>query len=176
MRTFAIAAVIAMVAVACGDAEPTTTTAPDGSSTDTAAIYAISLRRLVTDDNTFGGDGNPFSELLVQTSLDPGAGTAEGGVRPLTGEERTAIEEALTPIAPIRWIDDADEWRTDELMPVIEGSAILGVGRITFDDDGALVPMSMWCGGLCGTWFDYRVTSSDEGWVVSGVEGPIAVS
>jgi hypothetical protein len=97
-------------------------------------------------------------------------------VQPLTAEERNAIEAALSPLAPIRWIDDADEWRTDDLMPVIPGSAILGVGAITFDDQGALVPMSMWCGGLCGTWFTYRVTSSDSGWVVSGIEGPIAVS
>ena len=51
-----------------------------------------------------------------------------------------------------------------------------GVGAITFDGDGALVPMSMWCGGLCGTWFTYRVAETDEGWVVVGVEGPIAVS
>jgi hypothetical protein len=76
----------------------------------------------------------------------------------------------------MRWIDDPAEWRTEDLMPVVEGSAILGVGPITFDDDGALVPMSMWCGGLCGTWFTYRVVDSDQGWVVSGIEGPIAVS
>lgn len=180
VRTLAITVLVALVAAACSDADSTTTHPPDGSSVDTAAIYAASLRQLVTVDNAFAGDGNPFSELLVQTSLDPGAGTAEPGardeVRPLSGDERAAIEEALTPLAPVRWIDDPDEWRTDDLMPVVEGSAILGVGPITSDDNGALVPMSMWCGGLCGTWFTYRVIESDQGWVVSGVEGPIAVS
>ncbi len=173
---------LALLAAACSSAESTTTTAAavDEALSDSAEIYAVSLHRLVTDDNSFSGGGNPFSELLVQTSLDPSAGSAvpsaQNEVRPLTAEERSAIEIALAPIAPMRWIDDADAWRTEDLLPVVEGSAILGVGSITFDDAGALVPMSMWCGGLCGTWFTYRVTQTDEVWVVSGIEGPIAVS
>ena len=173
---------LALLAAACSSVEPTTTTtaALDEAPSDSAAIYAVALNQLVTEDNGFGGGGNPFSELLVQTSLDPAAGlagaSAQDEVRPLTAEERSAIEMALAPIAPVRWIDDPDEWRTEDLLAVVEGSAILGVGPITFDDGGALVPMSMWCGGLCGTWFTYRVVQSDEAWLVSGVEGPIAVS
>ncbi len=183
MRLFATVAFFGVLAAACGSTASTSTVPPAGSSPDSAAIYSVALSQLVTVDNTFGGEGNPWSELLVLASLDPSAGDATVGgapepqqVRPLTAEERTAIQTALSPLAPIRWIEIADEWRTDDLMPVIPGSAILGVGAITFDDQGALVPMSMWCGGLCGTWFTYRVTSSDAGWVVSGIEGPIAVS
>ena len=162
---------------ACTGGTPTTEPAIDASG-DRAAIYAVALRQLVTEDNTFGGAGNPFAELLVQSSLDPGAGLGgQGGeTRPLSDEQRSAIEAALAPLAAVRWIDDPEEWRTADLMPVVEGSAILGVGSITFDDDGALVPMSMWCGGLCGTWFTYRVAESDGGWVVEGVAGPLAVS
>lgn len=180
MKVVAALAMLALLAAACGDTGSTTTTASGDSSSETAAIYAVSVRQLVEDDNTFGGGGNPFSELLLQTSLDPSAGSASpgggGAVRPLSEAERTAIEEALSPIAPMRWIDDPDEWRTDDLMPVVEGSAILGVGPITFDDEGALVPMSMWCGGLCGTWFTYRVAQGDGEWVVLDIEGPVAVS
>ena len=184
MRIFATIALFGVLATACGSAGPTSTVPPEGSSPNRAAIYAVALHQLVSVDNTFGGDGNPWSELLVLASLDPSASDATFGggapdpqqVRPLTAEERNAIEAALSPLAPIRWIDDADEWRTDDLMPVIPGSAIVGVGAITFDDQAPLVPMSMWCGGLCGTWFTYRVTLSDAGWVVSGIEGPIAVS
>jgi hypothetical protein len=180
MRFVAIVSLVTVLAAACSSTGPTTTVPPGDSSADAAEIYAVALGQMVVDDNTFGEGGNPFSELLVQASLDSAAGTAtpgaQGPVRPLSAEERNAIEAALTPLAPMRWIDDPAEWRTDQLMPVIEGSAILGVGPITFDDDGALVPMSMWCGGLCGTWFTYRVVESDGGWVVSGIEGPIAVS
>lgn len=180
MRLLASIAALALFVAACSSTEPSTTIPPGDSSADTAEIYAVALRQMVVDDNTFGGGGNPFSEFLVQAGLDPAAGTAAPGAQdleqPLSDEERRVIEAALTPIAPMRWIDDPAEWRTEDLMPVVEGSAILGVGPITFDDDGALVPMSMWCGGLCGTWFTYRVVESDQGWVVSGIEGPIAVS
>lgn len=183
MRLFVsiVALALALVTAACGSTEATTTTIPPGDSPgNTAEIYATALRQLVIDDNTFGGGGNPFSEFLVLAMTDPGAGAVNDGSaqgnRPLSDEERAAIEAALTPIAPMRWIEDAAEWRTEDLMPVVEGSAILGVGPITFDDDGALVPMSMWCGGLCGTWFTYRMVDTDQGWVVSGIEGPIAVS
>ncbi len=171
-RFTALLAVAALAVAACGSDESV------GSGSESGEIYAVSLVELVTKDNTFGGGGSPFAELLVQTGLDPAAGSGVQGAeaRSLTDEERTAIEAALTPIAPVRWIDDPDEWRTDDLMPVVEGSAILGVGPITFDDQGALVPMSMWCGGLCGTWFTYRVVEADGGWTVTGTEGPIAVS
>jgi len=179
MRLITISVVLAMLAVACGSTDATTTTTMDAVGEDSAAIYAVSLQQLVTEDNGFSGTSNPFTELLVQTSLDPGAGSGtpgDGEIRPLTAGERQAIEAALTPIAPVTWIDDPEEWRTEDLLPSVEGSAILGVGPITFDDDGALVPMSMWCGGLCGTWFTYRVIQADAGWAVSGIEGPIAVS
>ncbi len=31
-------------------------------------------------------------------------------------------------------------------------------------------------GGLCGTWFDYRIRQVDGAWTVIGPEGPVAVS
>jgi hypothetical protein len=184
MRYLVTVVSVSLVAAACS-ATGSNTTPPTDSTADTAAIYAAALHALVVDDNSFGGGGNPWSELLLRTSQDSGAGGPEHGeggelpaweIRPLSQEERDAIEASLAPLAPIRWIDDPAEWRTDDLMPVIEGSAILGVGPIRFDDDGALVPMSMWCGGLCGLWFTYRVIETDAGWVVTGTEGTIAIS
>ncbi len=169
MRTFTIALAVTVLVVACADPS----TSPGEQVDDSAAIYAAALHELVVSDNTFGGEGNPFTELLIQANVE---GAEAGESRPLTGAERTAIETVLGPLAPLRWIDDPEEWQTDELMPVVEGSAILGVGPIAFDDDGALVPMSMWCGGLCGTWFDYRLAQVDGVWEVLGIEGPIAVS
>lgn len=177
MRIIGLAVAAGLVLVSCGGGEATT-----AQPTDSEAIYATALQTLVEEDNTFGGAGNPFTELLVQNRLDPTAGDPTAGSgdqtdgRPLTHAEQDAIEAALTPLAPVRWIDDPEEFRTDDLRPTIDGAAILGVGAITFDDDGALVPMSMWCGGLCGTWFTYRVAPTDAGWEVVGVEGPIAIS
>jgi hypothetical protein len=44
--------------------------------------------------------------------------------------------------------------------------------------DGAtgLVPVSLWCGGLCGTWLTYRLDFADGAWAVTGTEGPRAIS
>jgi hypothetical protein len=76
MRLFATVALFGVLAAACGSAGSTSTVPPEGSSPDSAAIYAVALDQLVTVDNTFGGEGNPWSELLVLASLDPSAGDA----------------------------------------------------------------------------------------------------
>jgi hypothetical protein len=123
----------------------------------------------------------PFTEYLIQAGLNPYAGSPTGDagttVRPLTGDERAAIEAAVTPHGTVRWVDDPDDWRTDDLTPNVEGGVIIGVGEPTFDEGGALVPVSLWCGGLCGTWFTYRPAETGDGhWQVTGIEGPIAIS
>lgn len=156
-----------------------TTTRPAGpTDADRAAVLALALERLVREENTFEV-GHAFTELLVQAHLDPAAGTgmATGGPgRALTPAERATIEDALSGLAPVRWIDDPADWRTEDLRPTVEGAAIVGVGEPQFDDRGALVPVSLWCGGVCGTWFSYRLSVSDGAWSVVGSEGPIFIS
>ena len=148
---------------------------PERREADVAEVMALSLVRLVTVDNTFGPD-HRFSEVLVLQATDPEAGDGAGVVRPLSEQERLTIEAALSSAGSMRWIDDANEYRTTDLAPSIAGSAIVGVGEPRFDRRGALVPVSLWCGGLCGTWFTYRLVFEDGGWRVEGPEGPIAVS
>lgn len=138
---------------------------------------AAALHELVTVDTTFG-KGHRFTTLIVQDSLDPAAGSghASGAVRALTEGERFAIEARLATVGPVQWTDNPDDWRTPDLVAVVEGSAIIGVGEPVFDDEGALVPVSLWCGGVCGTWFSYRAIETDSGWEAVGPEGPVAVS
>ena len=76
----------------------------------------------------------------------------------------------------MQWIENPDDYRTEDLVPTVEGAAILGIGEPTFAGDTATVPVSLWCGGVCGTWLTYRVELLDGRWQVTGVEGPIAVS
>jgi hypothetical protein len=187
---------LAVLAAACGEprgegppADPaatSTTSLPEASTTtasppgeaDRAAVLAAALHRLVAADNTFGPE-HRFSELLVQAFLDPAAGTGaahQGRGRALTDAERQAIEEALAPLAPIRWIDDPAGWRTEDLRPAVVGAAILGVGEPVFDAAGALVPASLWCGGVCGIWLTYRLERRAGQWVVLGPEGPFMIS
>ena len=152
-----------------------------GSEVDQASaqVMAAALVQLITVDHTFGEGPPPFTEYLVQARIDPFAGNPTGGerpARPLTPEEQAAIESAIGAYGPVRWIDDPADWRTDDLLPTIEGAVILGVGEPILNGDTALVPVSLWCGGLCGTWLTYRLDLVDGAWTVTGIEGPISIS
>lgn len=160
---------------ACSSSEEPTTISNDDPG---PALVAVALQELVTNDHTFGSGPPPFTEYLIQSNIDPsaGTGTGSGSVRALTEDERSAIEAVIAPFGPVQWINDPGEFRTDNLIPTIEGSAILGVGEPTIDGDRALVPVSLWCGGLCGTWLTYDVELIEGIWQVTGSNGPIAIS
>ncbi|MEX2424406.1 MAG: hypothetical protein WD990_10545, partial [Acidimicrobiia bacterium] len=176
-----IAALVAMTVAACGDPSRAGDLPNDS---DSAELMATALRHLVSEDHTFGQGPPPFTEYLIEdrtvdnaavTSPEEDVDPAES--RALTERERAAVEEAISEYGPVRWVTDPSEWRTADLQPVIEGSVIIGVGIPRLDGEGALVPVSLWCGGLCGTWLTYRLELDDVGtWQVTGTEGPIAIS
>lgn len=188
VKTLAAAITMMMVLGACGSAEPPPGDSADETSTTadrappdrpTTEIMAAALFHLVTVNNTFGEGPPPFTEYLIQTHTDPQAGTLVGGggaIRALTAAERTAIEERIALVGPVRWIDDPDEWRTPERGPKVEGSVILGVGEAAVDGDTALMPVSLWCGYVCGTWLTYRLDIVDGVWEVGDIEGPMIIS
>ncbi len=191
MRRLGSACIVSLLVLGvCSDdmtpepAKPTTTSSVDvtGPEADSAAVgpslMGLALRRLIDDESGDGGDGYRFSTVLVWNQTDPSAGVgfATHRSRPLTESERSEIELALEGVGSMRWIDNPGPWRTAELEPVIEGSAIVGVGDVIFDEEGALVPVSLWCGGLCGTWFTYRLRVVDGEWTVIGPEGPVIVA
>jgi hypothetical protein len=76
----------------------------------------------------------------------------------------------------VQWIDQAEDHRTDDLRPTVEGAVIIGVGEPILDRGAATVAVSLWCGGLCGTWLTYRVELVDGAWTVTGTVGPVAIS
>ena len=175
MRVRALTLVVALVVVACGESGD----AGDNGDTDSPEMMAAALEQLVTVDHTFGEGPPPFTEYLLQTSTDPFAGNPTGDgdeSRLLTDDERQAIEAVISELGPVRWIDDPDEWRTPDLRPTVDGAVILGVGEATVEGETGLVPVSLWCGGLCGTWMTYGLEEVDGAWTVTGIEGPIAMS
>jgi hypothetical protein len=173
MNHIVLLLVTALFATACGASD---SSGPD----DNPDVLAAAILELITEDHTFGDGPPPFTDYLIQSKFDPFAGTPTGteeaNPRLLTVEEQAAIESAVGGYGEVQWIDDPDVFRTTDLMPTIEGAVILGVGEPVFDGDDALVPVSLWCGGLCGTWLTYKLSLTDTGWVVTGIEGPIAVS
>ena len=177
-RSLSLALGLLMVvsAAACGDAP-----LPESErASASVAIYAAATRQLVEFDNTFGGPGHTFAEVLIVDHPEVDAGDLEEqGSRgdSLTEAQRTAIATALENLAPVRFISDASDFiQEDVLMPVIPGSAIIGLGAIMFDSEGATVGMSLWCGGLCGISLTYRVTGGQDGWTVVGTEGDVTIA
>ncbi len=183
LRTLGRLAAVALLALALsacdGDdgATGTATTTRD----DSAQVMAAAIHRLISRDHTFGQGAHRFTEYLIQDHTDPGAGApVEPGTppaRPLTAAERAAIEAVVAPFGPHRVIGDAAEWRTKgDVGPRIEGSVILGVGEPAIDGDTALVPVSLWCGNLCGNSLSYRIDRTGDRWRVVGTEGPQVIS
>jgi hypothetical protein len=174
MRQLSLLLIMALIGTACASFEP------DSEHGAVGKVLAAAVLELITENHTFGDGPPPFTEFLIQSSLDPFAGNPTGDtavdVRQLTDAERSAIESVVEPFGAVRWIDDPSEWQTVDLAPTIDGAVIIGVGEPTFDNDEALVPVSLWCGGTCGTWLTYRLARADQGWQVTGIEGPIAVS
>lgn len=172
-------AVLATLAVSGCDEGPAPT-AVTTARHDSAEVMAAAVERLVTRDHTFGEGEHRFGEYLILDRTEPTAGGAgegpRGRARPLTGTERAAIAAVVEPLGPHRFIADADAWRTDALEPRIPGSAIVAVGEPELAADTALAPVSLWCGGLCGTWLTYRVDRTDGAWTVTRTEGPVAIS
>ncbi len=174
MRITNVLVALAVLTAACGGGSGT---AADGAREQ---VLAAAVVELITVNHTFGDGPAPFTDFLILKSLDPFAGdptpSDSGELRALTTGEQAAILAAVAPHGPVTWIDDPDDFITEDLVPTVEGSAIIGVGEPAFDGDEALVPVSLWCGGLCGTWLTYKLQLTDAGWVVTGIEGPIAVS
>lgn len=166
----------ALLLAACASSD----SADNPESDDSGDIMAAALLELITEDHTFGDGPPPFTEYLIQESIDSSAGDPTGSTdqtsRELTESERGAIEGAVAEYGNVRWIQDPDDWRTPDLMPTVDGGVILGVGEPVIKGDTGLVPVSLWCGGTCGTWFTYRLDLEDGSWAVIGIEGPIAIS
>jgi hypothetical protein len=195
-RVLAIVIGVALLAAGCSndssvdagsgdDPAATSSTTPATTETPapdpTAKIMAAAAHQLLTVDHTFGSGPSPFSTFLVQDRTDPAAGSGDGSSggdsRPLTDAEQAAIESRLSPLGEVIWIDDPADYRTEDLAPTIQGGVIIGLGEPKIDSDTALAPVSLWCGGLCGTWFTYSLTQDAAGeWAIESIEGPIAIS
>jgi hypothetical protein len=163
---------------ACSGSGGTASTPATTPRDESAEVMAAAVERLVTRDHTFGGD-HRFTEYLVLSRTDPSAGSPGGPktpARPLTAIERESLAAAIAGRGPQRFIDDPSQGRTDDLQPVVEGSAIISVGEPVIDRDTALVPATLWCGNVCGVWLTYRVDRVGGAWRVTGTEGPAAVS
>jgi hypothetical protein len=177
MRVISVVFVFFVLVSACGT---DTSTVGDSVESQTPQMMAAALVELITENHGFSDGPAPFTVYLIQNRTDPSAvivdAPTDDSIRPLTDTEMRAIENAVSEYGTVRWIDDPAQWQAPDLNPTVEGAAILGVGEPVVEDQSGLVPVSMWCGGLCGTWLTYRLDLTNTAWIVTGIEGPIAIS
>jgi hypothetical protein len=177
MRVVSVVLALFVVVSACSI---DTSTSGDTVENSTPEMMAAALVELITENHGFSDGPAPFTVYLIQNRTDPSAvivdAPTDNPSRPLTDTEMRAIEEAMSEHGTVRWIDDPAEWQTSNLTPTVEGAAILGVGEPVVEDQSGLVPVSMWCGGVCGIWLTYRLDLINTAWMVTGIEGPIAIS
>jgi hypothetical protein len=134
-----------------------------------AGLIAAAVKRLLTVDNGFGGV-DVFDDIRVAAVIgsDPG--------QPLQGLALDLIDEALSELGAVRYIDNADTESEALFDESPAGVAVVSVDRILLLDDRAEVELRYWCGSLCAVFLTYEAVPSDNGWNIVGTIGPIAMS
>ena len=174
------AAILAVMLVITGctgdDTTPGTSDSPDSGDTTVPPPLAMGLVvRLKAGVGSGHLTGIEVEEILIQNAIDPFAGDpsrSERG-RPLTDTERSEIDRLAADVGPVRWIEDAAAERSQD-PPTTRLVPVVTIGEVTFDESGALVSLSVWCGRGCGVWGTYRVQSVGPAqWVVTGVVAEI---
>jgi hypothetical protein len=139
----------------------------------TAELQAEAIERLVTVDNTFGGE-DAFDRIEVAKVI--GADTS----RPLEPLALEQIAAALQPVGKVVFITDAksaiDRYFEQEQQGQAERVVVVGIDDLRIDGDRAEIEMALWCGSLCGTWFTYEAKLGADGWEILGTTGSVAIS
>ena len=147
-----------------------------GDRPDHVAVYEAVVRHMTTEQ----GQASGFQVIYVLDRVvgnqadpdDPAAG------EPLGTAERDALAVAVRDVAPVEFVST----RSEVVGPRAEGARVenggifLTLGPISPDDERILVPASSYLGNLAASWQTWVVERVDDGYRVTGTEGPVAVS
>ena len=145
------------------------------------AIYSTIIRRLVTEDHTFGDEESPFDRIFVDVRIGGGAGDPDAspptGPR-LSAEDQAAILRELADLPPVGFVENPDSVIVDKNgCAQVKGNGVLiTLGPISGDSERATVPNDMFFACLGGQWLTYVLHNEDGHWRVTGTEGGIAIS
>ncbi len=151
--------------------QPNTDSPGDAIAEDPAraGLIAAAVKRLLTVDNGFGGV-DVFDDIRVAAVIgsDPG--------QPLQDLDLELISAALSDLAAVRYVDNADTESEALFEESPAGVAVVSVERILLLDDRAEVELRYWCGSVCAVFLTYEAVPDDNGWTIVGTIGPIAMS
>ncbi len=142
---------------------------------DTVAIYATVIRRLCTQDDSFGGSFDPAVIYLVrQTDDRAGDPMASQSVPVVLPEEvQNGIAAALNDLAGVIWVDSPDDVLRDAGTGEVVGhGVIVTLGNIAPQADGTVhVPASIYVANLAAAGQTYVLQKENGAWVVKGNTG-----
>lgn len=161
---------LCLVAVACGDDGSAVPVGDEAGDTVLADLEADAIARLVTVDNSFGPEADPFDIVNV--------GTLIGGDvdRPLEPRALDLIEAALEGSEEIVLVADVEKLIDELFEQNTIGAAVASIEDLRIDGGRAELDMRLWCGSLCGVFLTYEAELTDTAWDILGTTGPIAIS
>jgi hypothetical protein len=152
---------------------------PVSTPWDPAEIYALVVRQLYTVDHTFGqAPLFPVVYLLRQTDDSVSASGAPSNSQTIFPGDQQRIVSLLADLpADFVWVDSRDDVPLDSVGVVAENGAMITLGNISQQPDGALyTPASIYIGSLAAGGQTYVLEAVDGVWRISGVSGPIWIS
>lgn len=159
-----MAVLVVGVAACAGSDEPAT----EGGGL--AELQAAAVERLVTVDNSFGPDADPFDGIEVASVIGGDTGQR---LEPAAFDQ---IDAALQGSATVAFIDDADSRIAELFDQNTLDVAVVSIDDMRVDGSAAELDMRLWCGSVCGVFLTYEAELTDGGWEIVGTAGPIAVS
>ena len=151
------------------------------SGADAVEIYAAVVRRIYTQDDTFGGTLQPPTLYLVRTTDDSVGDPEAGRSEPerLPEEVQDGIRQALADLPTrIVWVDDRDQVPLDPNTGAVPGGgAIVTLGNLHPQDDGSVhVAGSIYVAMLAAGGQTFVVEQVEGSWQVTGTTGVIWMS
>ncbi|HEU4420953.1 MAG TPA: hypothetical protein VFR67_00250 [Pilimelia sp.] len=144
---------------------------PSRSVPAEAGAYAAAIEALADEVRVSGGRW-PVLYVLDHTCANVVTQTAgECAPQPLPAPLRDAIADELAAYAPVEFVADRAAV-TDARLEIVNGGALITLGRIDLRGDRADVPLSVQQGGLNGRGLTYQLSRDGQRWRIDGTVGP----
>jgi hypothetical protein len=142
---------------------------------DSARAYAAGIRYL--SGQLVPGEHWRVLYILEHTCDNTVSPTAPCHPRPIPAELRRDLATALRSYAAVTFVAEDAKIRGRNLQVLNEGVAVtLGVIVFAPDAGTARLPLSVQCGGLCGTGQTLLLARRAGVWAVTGTTGPAWIS
>jgi hypothetical protein len=143
---------------------------------ETAAIYAVVIRQIYTEDDTFGGTLQPPTLYILGTTDDragdPGSQAANPAL--IAAPVRESLITLLADLpTELIWVETREEVPLEaDTGAVVDGGALITLGNVAPQSDGSLhVAASIYRASLAAGGQTYILEEIDGVWTITGNTG-----